>query len=287
MKKGFFLVYAILASIFVPSYTWAMEPYQGIRWDQEPKLRFELSHEWFLFSDKMLQLDTTQRDSKKHPSRRLGFQTQYRFFEDPAWGKFEGYMDLSLFTGTDAPDRIDFGVELGYTPQSAKTLRLEIGTRAMYNIGEKNPDWGARTYWVGACAKILGGIDFLVDGCGRYHFISDMPASHLTTTEHKNPLTLELGIRGYHRPLDYVDIALASSLYLDKSLEAGRIGFVPSITYYIGKHFYLPDGLSGIALRLSGNVSFLINFDPDNKLDKKYGETRATEIGFGILWEFK
>ncbi len=280
-------IFAVLAVLLAFSNTSAYEPYSGIRWDQDPALRFELSHEWSVFNNRMLQLDTKVRDAQKSPTRKLGMQTQYRFFEDPQWGKFEAYIDLALLTGTDAPDRIDWGGELGYTPAFLKMVRLELGTRRMHNIGEKNPDWGAKTHWIGACAKLLGSPDFLIDGCGRYHIISDMPATNITTTEHKNPMTMEVGLRSYYRPTEYIELALAPSAYLDRSLEMRRIGISPAATYYLGKHLHFPKGLNGLALRLSGNYSFLLNLDPSGKLNENHGNKREMEIGAGIIWEFK
>lgn len=254
----------------------AQDPFRGVRWDQGSKLRVESGIDWKAWSDYPLQIGA----GRASPSREFYLVAQYQFLEVPDFGKFDAYLEGDLLTGTDAPDKLGVGAVLVFTFN--KALRFETGAKGEYNIGNKQPDWGRRSYWVGLCGKVFSHPQFLLVGCGQYHFLSNYPATLDSGVEKKDPLTFEFGPRLYYLPSEYFTFGLEALTAVDRKIEVRKQTFSPSVLYHIGEHLNFPGGLRGLSIKLGGSFSLNINVDGSCCSKKS-----AKEVTAGLVWEWK
>lgn len=284
MKKGSF---SALAGIFIliisfPAHTFGFKEY--LAWGQEERLRAAVSETVFFLNNQPLQIGTTGKSS--HARMRTGVEGQYRFFDSTPWGRLEGFLDIALDTNQDIWDKMDAVFGLGLT--IAGTTRLEFGSRNIVNIGAKNPEWGGRQYWLGACRKIFDSGGLFFDACGRYYLLSNISPVFSNSLETRNPLTADMAFRLTYVPQPYLSLTLAPHVGFDKKFAARNAGVAPSIEYFVGKHFSsLPQGISLVA---GGDFSTDINtgtFDGSsmsNLVSPRDGIRK--EIGFSIRWTF-
>ena len=177
-----FLVSLLLAStLFLNTEALAFMPSELIQWNQEQRLRVNISGQYIFASNMPLQVGLP--DSERHANTLLGTQIQYRIWEDPNWGKLEGYLGLGLYTGVDIFDLLNLKASLGYT---FETWRLELGVDRTLNIGRNHgkTERGLKNYWVGLSKLLVDDGSLRADVYGNY-FLSPMTRPWSRTTPRK------------------------------------------------------------------------------------------------------
>jgi len=267
LRYALFLGLLLLLTTALP--VRAFEPDELLQWDQEERLRGEISLRYLMLNSQTVQINRGGPNALSKFDARF----QYRLFENPGWGKFECYLGFSLLTHWDVFDRLDFAQECGYTFEEA--IRLEIGHLQMLNIGASNRGRGLSSYWVGGSGRVLATEPLKLDGYLRYFFDSNLPAAIQKRLESaEEALTLESGLRIQYRLLPSLTLFGAPYLYFDDSLSLARVGVYHGIRYQIGEHLhFLP---RSTALELGGNFAANTDFD------------RKETVGwFRLIWTWK
>ncbi len=260
----------------------AFMPSELIQWNQEQRIRVNISGQYFFLNNSPLQVGLP--DSKRHANTLFGTQIQYRIWEDSDLGKLEGYLGSGLSTGVDIFDLLNLKGSVGYT---LKTWRLEVGVDRTLNIGRNHgkTERGLKNYWVGVSKLILDDDAFMFDVYGNYFFKSNDPAVVSDYPKQEKQRMLEFGTHMSYKILPYLTITGAPFLLLDTKLEIGSVGIYPVLRYDISKHWQKAP--SGLSVDLSG----LYRRNVKERDENRYGVAGRTkdreELMFGVNlhWE--